>query len=179
MHSRFVVAQNRQAVHVHDPLKLAHRLEVLGGTASFMGRIADKQKLIVAHNKDCNDLTDEISRWVSTLCSSICFVATFMGTLIASLLTTTKWQCRVQQQRQQLVPHVTQWKEFEVKAAAFQKHKITFLQQQTRSVSKAIEMGSLQVCKGHQGRMLWLMHISQGCCGALVAAMLTFVIGTC
>lgn len=53
----------------------------------------------------------------------------------------------MQQQRQQLAPYVTRWKQFEVKAAAFQKHKTTFLQQQTHSLHKEIETGSSQVCR--------------------------------
>lgn len=59
---RFVVAQNRQAVHVFDPLRLAHRLEVLGGTAGFVDLIAMKQALISEHSKSCAGLTEEAAR---------------------------------------------------------------------------------------------------------------------
>lgn len=61
-HCRFVVAQNREAVHVLDPLRLAHRLEALGDTAGFVELIAEKQKLISEYSKECADLTDNSIR---------------------------------------------------------------------------------------------------------------------
>ena len=61
---RFVVAQNKLAVHVLDPLQLAHRLEILCGTASFIELIAEKQTLISEYVKQCSDLTEESTRQV-------------------------------------------------------------------------------------------------------------------
>ena len=73
---RFIVAQNRQAVHVLDPLRLAHRLEVLGGTAIFVELIADKQILISQHSKDCTELTEASIRSVGRklhICNQKCW----------------------------------------------------------------------------------------------------------
>ena len=60
---RFVVTQNRQAVAVQDPLKLAHHLEKLGGTAGLMEMIHVKQHDISQLSQQCEDLADETVRY--------------------------------------------------------------------------------------------------------------------
>ncbi|DBA92979.1 TPA: hypothetical protein ACH3X2_003324 [Trebouxia sp. C0005] len=56
---RFIVTQNRQAVGVQDPLKLAHHLELLGGTAALVDIISSKQSDINSCSRQCNNLTEE------------------------------------------------------------------------------------------------------------------------
>ena len=63
---RFVVTQNRQAVGVQDPLKLAHHLEKLGGTAKLMELIYVKQHDIRQLSQQCEDLTDDTLRYSQT-----------------------------------------------------------------------------------------------------------------
>lgn len=60
---RFVVTQNRQAVGVRDPLKLAHHLEKLGGTAALVKVIHTKQHNISQLSQQCEDLTDDTLRY--------------------------------------------------------------------------------------------------------------------
>lgn len=58
-----MVTQNRQAVGVHDPLKLAHHLEKLGGTATLMQLIHVKQHEICQLSQQCENLTDDTLRY--------------------------------------------------------------------------------------------------------------------
>ena len=57
------MTQNRQAVGVQDPLKLAHHLEKLGGTADLVELICVKQQDICQLSQQCESLTDEILRY--------------------------------------------------------------------------------------------------------------------
>lgn len=61
-----MVTQNRQAVGVQDPLKLAHHLEKLGGTAKLMELIHAKQQKICQLSQQCENLTDDTLRYSQT-----------------------------------------------------------------------------------------------------------------
>lgn len=71
-----MVTQNRQAVRVQDPLKLAHHLEQLGGTASLVELIQIKQHDIDQLSQQCKGLADETLRCtqLSNLTMYICLV---------------------------------------------------------------------------------------------------------
>lgn len=56
------MTQKRQAVGVQDPLKLAHHLEVLGGTAALVDVINSKHTETGMCSQQCNDLTEETER---------------------------------------------------------------------------------------------------------------------
>ena len=47
---------------VQNPLKLAHHLEVLGGTAALVDVISSKQYDISLVTQECDDLTDDSLR---------------------------------------------------------------------------------------------------------------------
>lgn len=57
------MTQNRQAVGVQDPLKLAHHLEKLGGTANLVEMICVKQQDICQLSQQCESLTDDTLRY--------------------------------------------------------------------------------------------------------------------
>jgi hypothetical protein len=52
-------------VGVQDPLKLAHHLELLGGTAALVDVISSKQSDINSCTQQCNNLTEESEQYVT------------------------------------------------------------------------------------------------------------------
>jgi len=57
-------------VGVQDPLKLAHHLELLGGTAALVDMISSKQSDINSCSQQCNNLTEESEQYVPLPSSS-------------------------------------------------------------------------------------------------------------
>ena len=48
---------------VQDPLKLAHNLELLGGTAALVDMISSKQSDINSCSQQCNNLIEESEQY--------------------------------------------------------------------------------------------------------------------
>ena len=74
-----MVTQNRQAVGVQDPLKLAHHLEKLGGTAKLMDLIHAKQQEICQLSQQCESLTDDTLRYSQTRLKSVRLASVVSG----------------------------------------------------------------------------------------------------
>ena len=81
-----MVTQNRQAVGVQDPLKLAHHLEKLGGTANLMTLIHVKQQEICQVSLQCENLTDDTVRYSQTRLKHLRLVWPFLGVCLQSVV---------------------------------------------------------------------------------------------
>lgn len=75
----------------------------------------------------------------------------------------------MEQQRNQLVPHVTRWKAYEARASVFQMRKLDFVQQQADLLACSVTATSLEVTALLFDIHMCLttdLHLTEICCSS-------------